>query len=426
MTVLQNISEDPCGCDHPTRLKHLISVDDALERVFAVKSVSNDPEELQLSSAVGRILANPVIASARTPPFDNSAMDGYAVNSDVFLGNSPWVLNVVGRAAAGHDTSVSIAGDDAARIFTGAPLPQGADTIIMQEEVQRVGDAIVVSTPPKRGAHVRRAGEDMQAGDVILERGSLIGSREVAACAAAGCGTVHVARKLRVAILVTGDEVRSAGTERSKAGIWDINTPMLQAALSMPNVDLVEFTHAQDDRAALQTQIAALIDETDLLITTGGVSVGDEDHVKPVMNSLRAKVIFSGVAMKPGKPVTLGRVGQTYWLGLPGNPLSAFVTWEVFGKTLVEQLSGVSTAKPKRRNVTLGETIHRKSGRTEFRTARLAGFDEQGREVVSFDGATHSGRVATLPRADGLIVLPAEFERLPKGALVEFQPFCES
>jgi molybdopterin molybdotransferase len=167
--------------------------------------------------------------------------------------------------------------------------------------------------------------------------------------------------------------------------------------------------------------------QADLVITTGGISVGGEDHVKPALSDLGAETLFSGVAIKPGKPVSFGRIGPALWLGLPGNPLSAFVTWHLFGTALLRRLTGQTTPPGSRRHVVTDEKIRRKPGRCELRPATLAGFDGQGREVVRFANATYSGRVGSLPAADGLIFLPAETDSLPAGALVEFQPFfCDA
>jgi molybdopterin molybdotransferase len=222
---------------------------------------------------------------------------------------------------------------------------------------------------------------------------------------------------------VTGDEVRPAGTNRSAAQIWDVNSPMLSALLATSAVDLVSVGQAADDRSGLASQLAELAARSDLIVTTGGISVGEEDHVRPALAALGGEILFSGVAIKPGKPVSFGRLGSSLWLGLPGNPLSAFVTFQVFGTALIRRLTGENTQPSLRRHVVLSEALRRKPGRCELRPATIAGFDAQGREVVRSDDATHSARVGTLPFADGLIFLPAEADYLPAGALVEFHPF---
>jgi molybdopterin molybdotransferase len=357
------------------------------------------------------------------PPFDNAAMDGYAVQTAALTGPGPWSLRVIARLPAGLDTDAGISGDTAARIFTGAPVPTGTDAVVMQEEVTRQGDAIVLRRLPEPGLNIRKAGSDIASGALVLDAGRRLGPREIAACAAAGAGTVHVYPRLRVALLVTGDEVRPSGAIRSDAQIWDVNSPMLSALLTSPAIDLVSSDHGPDDRGGFARQLADLAARSDLIVTTGGISVGEEDHVKPALAALGGEVLFSGVAIKPGKPVSFGRMGSCLWLGLPGNPLSAFVTFQIFGTALLRCLCG-DGGKDSRRHVVLSEAVRRKPGRCELRPAVIAGFDAHGREVARFDDATHSARVGTLPLADGLICLPAEADHLPAGALVEFQPFC--
>jgi molybdopterin molybdotransferase len=277
---------------------------------------------------------------------------------------------------------------------------------------------------PVPGQNIRRAGSDIRAGQIVLDKGRRLGPREIAACAAAGAGVVRVHPRLRVALLVTGDEVRRAGGARSAAQIWDVNTPMLAAALGGASVDLVAAEHGADTPIGLAGQLGALAAQADLVITTGGVSAGEEDHVKPAFAALGGVLVFSGVAIKPGKPVSFGRIGATCWLGLPGNPLSAFVTWQVFGTALVRGLSGATLRAPGRRHVVTGTEIRRKPGRCELRPATLDGFDGLGREVARFEDATHSGRVATLPQADGLILLPAGTRICPRARWSSSSPFA--
>jgi molybdopterin molybdotransferase len=198
---------------------------------------------------------------------------------------------------------------------------------------------------------------------------------------------------------------------------------MLSAAMIAPHIELCGVHHAADTRSALRAQLSALAEQADIVVTTGGISVGEEDHVKPVLADLGATIEFSGVALKPGKPVSFGKYKETYWLGLPGNPLSAFVTWQVFGTALCNALAGMTDRGAQRRHVVLSRALNHKLGRCEFRLARLAGFDGTGRETAEFEDATHSGRVAQLPDMDGLLFIPADAEALPAGALVEFQPF---
>lgn len=422
----QAIAAPGCGCDAHDTPKVLTGIDDALRLIAAHAAPVGGTEAVGLGHAAGRVLAQPVRSLSMAPPFDNAAMDGYAVATSALAGDGPWTLPVAQRVPAGQGGAGPLAGVSAARIFTGAPMPKGADAVVMQEEVSHDGDHIRIHRRPTPGQNVRPAGSDMAAGETILDSGCRLGPREVAACAAAGAGVVRVRRRLRVALLVTGDEVRQAGAARAAAQIWDVNTPMLTAALYRAELDLVATAQGADSRAGLARQLDDMAAGVDLVITTGGISVGEEDHVKPALATTGAEIVFSGVAIKPGKPVSFGRIGSTFWLGLPGNPLSAFVTWQIFGAALVRALTGEAGTGPARRRVVTAAAIHRKPGRCELRPASLAGFDIHGRDVVTFEDATHSARVGRLPLADGLMFLPAEAEEMPAGALVEFQPFCQS
>jgi len=426
MTVHRSIVSSGCGCERQDMVRFLISIDEALARISAHAAPVGRTETVSLESAAGRILAKPVRSRSMAPAFDNAAMDGYAIETSAVTGAGPWVLPVVARVAAGQEATTSIAGTVAARVFTGAPIPAGADAVVMQEDVLRDGDLIHLSRRPAPGLNIRLAGSDLAKGATVLDKGHRLGPRDIAACAAAGAGNVRVRRRLRVALLVTGDEVRRAGDTREASQIWDVNTPMLTASLAAAGVQIVASTRGADSLAGLVRQLGEMAAQADLVITTGGISVGEEDHVKPAVSALGGEVLFSGVAVKPGKPVSVGRIGKAHWLGLPGNPLSAYVTMQVFGMALIRALTGEVAATFARRHVVTAGAIRRKPGRCELRPATLAGFDGHGREVVQFEDATQSACVGRLPLADGLMFLPADPESLPAGALVEFQPFCRS
>lgn len=425
MSILQPVTRSGCGCDGHDVGKQLVTIAAALAVIADRTAAVHGTEDIPLGQALGRVLARPVTSRFMSPPFDNAAMDGFAFASGGLLGDGPWMLDVVARVPAGQCSAVPLVGLQAARIFTGAKVPEGADAVVMQEEVKRTGSTIRIDRRPKPGLNIRRAGSEMGAGITVLQQGRRLDARAIAACAAAGAGIVTVRRRLRVALLVTGDEIRDASAGRAGAQIWDVNTPMLTALLTQPQLDLVAVEQDLDSRDGLFLQIAEMAASADLVITTGGISVGEEDHVKPVLLTLGGDIHFSGVAIKPGKPVSFGWVRGASWLGLPGNPLSAFVTWQIFGTALVARLAG-DAGQGERRHVVTGTAISRKAGRCELRPATCAGFDGQGREVVTFEAETHSAHVCTLPAADGLIYLPADCDFLPAGALVEFQPFCRT
>lgn len=425
MTLQRPIEPDGCGCEAADPRRGLVSIDAALRRIAEEATPVAGTEDLALGRAAGRVLAAPVVAQTSAPPFDSAAMDGYALDSAALSGAGPWTLDVSGRVAAGCDARPSIGTGQAVRIFTGAPLPEGTDTVVMQEHVQRAGDAVRLHRRPAPGENVRLAGEDIAHGDTVLRPGCRIGPRQIAAASAAGARRVVVRRRVRIGLLVTGDEVTGAEAATLETGaIWDVNAPFLTAELDHPCFDLVRVAHGHDNPGTLARQFTDLASETDIFVTTGGVSVGDEDHVKPAFRAAGGEILFSGVAVKPGKPVSFGRLGCALWLGLPGNPLSAFVTFRLLGVALMRALLGETGGGTPRRNVVTSAPIRRRPGRCELRPARLVGFDGHGREVALCEDATHSGRVAGLPPMDGLMFLPAETDHLPAGALVEFLPFA--
>ncbi len=426
MSIVQRINAGSCGCEAFDSASSLISIDEALRRIAKNAAPVHGTETAPLSLATGRILAGPVKAVAMTPPFDNAAMDGYAVDSTGLEGDGPWRLSVAERIAAGEVSAGQVAGRTAARVFTGAPVPYGADAVVKQESVVRDGASVILDRRPLPGLNIRRAGGDMRSDQTILQAGARLGPREIAACAAAGAARVHLYRPIRVGLLVTGSEVRHVGSDREAAQIWDVNTPMLCSEFSRPDIDLARVMQGVDDRAKLRRCLGDMAETVDLIVTTGGVSVGEEDHVKSALADLGAGFHFSGVAIKPGKPVSFGRLGKAVWLGLLGNPLSAFVTWHIFGLPLLDVLSGRQRGTRVRRHVVAGKQITRKPGRCELRPARIVGFDAQGREVVDFDDTINSAHVAKLPDTDGLLFIPAEAERVPEGGLIEFQPFHQT
>ncbi|MFT7593740.1 MAG: molybdopterin molybdotransferase [Paracoccaceae bacterium] len=417
-----------CGCDDRDLVAPLMPVQAALAAGLALVDPVFQTQELDLIAARGRVLARPVRARADMPGFDNSGMDGYALcvgdaGDGAGAGKSgPLVLPVQGVSAAGSAVA-DLAPGTAMRIYTGAPVPQGADAVVMQERTELRGDGIAVLSLPKPGENIRRRGEDIERNDVVLEAGQVMGARAIAACAGAGVGRVDVWRKLRVALLLTGDELTPAGVPLDSGAIWDVNTPMLRAMIASERTEITAIHQVADDLATMTAALDSLAGKVDLIVTSGGVSVGDRDHVKPALYDLGAQVAVSGVAIKPGKPVTLSRLRETIVVSLPGNPVSAYVTWVVFGAPLVARLAGGGQNGPRRRFVRADAPLRHKPGRDEFRPARITGYGSDGLEVVSTGTATHSAQLAPLATADGVVVIPGERDCLEMGDLVEFLPF---
>jgi len=426
MAVLQQLDKSGCGCDGDDRTRGLMPIDKALAIGLDLTQAVTETETVPLSQALGRVLAKSVLTQAMTPPFDNSGMDGYAIRVADLAGRGPWSLPVSDRVAAGDDRAVVLSSGSVMRIFTGAPVPEGADAVIMQERVALNEGMIEFSHLPELGQNIRRAGEDMPLGVEVLPRGRLIGARAIAAAASAGVGQVTVFRKLRVALLMTGGEVVPAGQVLSHGVIWDVNTPMMIAALSAANIEIIAVERVEDSLEEMTKAVFRLSSQVDMIITTGGVSVGDEDHAHGALIGAGGKIAVAGVAIKPGKPITIGQIGKTIYVGLPGNPVSAFVTWSIFGASILAKLSGGTKRIDLRRHVIASKTLTHKTGRCEFRPATIIGHRDNGIEVVDTLSAVHSARLGPLTNADGLIMIPGDIEEIVKGDLLEFLPFGKS
>lgn len=425
MTVIPRLGEDGCGCAAAAQ-SGLVSLDDALDaidRLFGKVGpiVKRRPEE-----ALSMILALDVRAKGAVPPFDSSAMDGYAVDSGALAGEGPWRLPLAGRVAAGEEAPALPPGH-VLQVLTGAPVPKGATAIVPQEDVRVRSGKVELARRPTPGENIRLHGSDFHAGQTLLNAGDRLGIRHLAVCAAAGVAQVALCRPLRVALVVTGDEVIATSGARvpgAAAGIRDVNGPTIAAAIRAAGGSVTGPLHVPDRREDLGRVLEGLVSGHDLIVTTGGVSVGAEDHVVPTWRDLGGAPLVHGVAIKPGKPVAFGLARGRAWIGLPGNPLAALACWMLFGSRILRRLSGATRA-PLRRHTVLFHDVRHRPGRCELRPAQLTGFDGTGREYVKTDPATWSHRVGNLPQADGLILIPADVDRLARGNLVEFLPFSE-
>ncbi len=412
---------DPCGCDAPAGGR-LIPVDVALARGLALAAPVAGIERVPLAHSVGRVLAAPALSPAPLPPFDNSAMDGYAVRTAELTGPGPWRLPVAGRIAAGDGGAVIAPKGAALRILTGAPVPADIDAVVMQEHAAREGDAIVIERAPRPGLNIRRAGEDLPEGGEILPGGALIAAREAAALAAVGMASVPVRRRVRVARFCTGSELRQPGEPLGPGQIWNSNRFALIGDLTAPWIDLTALGAIPDRPAALTEALLSAAADADMVISTGGVSVGDEDHMPRLLREAGGDIHAMRIAMKPGKPLAVGRIGGAVYLGLPGNPVSAFVTWRVIGARVLRRLAGFRRDAPEMRTARAGFELTRRPGRCEFRPARITGYDATGAQVVELLSPSFSARIALLASADGLALLPADAERIRRDDILQFMP----
>lgn len=423
MSVALPKEEDACGCSHnAARSGRLIPVEVALARGLAMAEPVSECETLPLEAAIGRVLAAPAVSAAPLPPFDNSAMDGYALCAAGLSGDGPWRLTVGARIAAGDAGDAPYRRGEAVRIFTGAPTPAWCDSVVMQEHVRRDGDAIWLAERPRTGRNIRRAGEDLASGEAILPKGALIETREAAALAAIGAASVSVRRKIRVALFCSGSELRAPGEPLGPGQIWNSNRFALLAALQAPWVTIHDFGVVADDPAALLAALRRAAASADIVVSTGGVSVGDEDHMPRLFREAGGDVHAMRVAMKPGKPLVLGAIDTALYVGLPGNPVAAFVTWKIIGDQILRKRGGCARIAPVVERVRADFSLERQPGRCEYRQARVSGVGADGERRVRLLEPSFSARIATLARADGLAVLPAAADRIVEAQALEFLP----
>ena len=371
-------------------------------------------ERVAVDSAAGRVLAEDVLSPADVPAFDYSAMDGYAVAFASFDGDGPWTLPVLGESRTGAMPDDLLPGC-ACRIFTGAAIPRGADAVVMQERVTRTADHATFDAKPKAGAHVRRRGEDLARGAVALARGTRLGPAHVSLLATCDRAWTHVARRPLVTILSTGDELRAPGAAGGRGSIPESNGVALRAMAEGAGAIARVAPIVGDDRAETERAIAAALDGCDVLVTVGGVSVGEHDWVRPALEATGVALDFWKVAMKPGKPLVLGRRGRTVVVGLPGNPGSAMVTFALFGVPLLRALQGDRAPLAPRRGARCGAGFGRaEPGRAEFVRASLSRGEANETWATPLANQA-SGAASSMADADALLCVPEAATRIDRG-----------
>jgi molybdopterin molybdotransferase len=391
-----------------------LRVDKALEAIRACLAPIAQTERVPVREALGRVLAQDIVPGINVPAHDNSAMDGYAVRfSDL---SQP--LEEIGSALAGKPFGGAVGPGQCVRIMTGAVMPQGADTVVIQEVVKRDGKRVVVPAGQKKGQNVRYAGEDLAVGKPVLHPGKLLRPAEIGLIASLGIGEVQVKRRLRVAFFATGDELASIGEKLKEGEIYDSNRYTLHGMLSRLGVEIADLGVVRDDPAALE---AAFLEASkhDVVITTGGVSVGEADFIRQLMAKL-GEVLFWKIAMRPGRPMAFGRIGDAFLFGLPGNPVAVMVTFYQFVRDALLHLSGRSgdTAIPLLR-ATAAEKIRKVAGRTEYQRGIL--YREAGEWKVRTTGQQGSGVLRSMSEANCFIVLEHERGSVAAGEPVQVQ-----
>lgn len=392
----------------------LISIQAARERVLAATRPLGH-EVVEISRALDRVLAADVVAAGDVPPFACSAMDGYAAKA----GAAGRRLEVTGESRAGHPTQRELGDGEAIRVSTGAAVPPGADAVIRQEDVEREGPAIVANVAVPVGANLRAAGEDLRAGAVVLDAGRRLGVAELGAAVAAGAGAVTVSKRPRVAILCTGDELRAPGEPLGPGEIHNSNAPMLAALATRCGAEALDPERLPDDRDATGTGLERALARADVVVVSGGVSVGPHDHVRPALAALGVRERFWGVALQPGKPTWFGEREGKLVFGLPGNPVSAVVTFVLFAVPALDALQGAAPGRTPAA-ARLGAAVKRNPAREQAIRVRLEHHDGVMTAIPTGPQASHL--VTSLLGADALAFIPPGEGELPEGASVALEP----
>lgn len=396
-------------------------VDQAREYIKAFLSPVQETERVHLHATLGRVLAEEIHATHNVPNHDNSAMDGYAFNADD-LGQGKARLKITGAAFAGNALTSSFEKGACIRIMTGAAIPAGANTVIAQERVELDGEFIRFSDTPNRGANVRYAGEDLKAGEVVLNIGHQISPADLGLIASLGIGEVSVYRKLKVSFFSTGDELVSIGSTLKTGQIFDSNRYTLFGMLTRMGVEIEDLGTIPDDPILLEKTLIKAAESSDVILTSGGVSVGEADYMKQLLQKL-GQVLFWKIAMKPGRPLAFGKIADSHYFGLPGNPVAVMVTFYQFVRQAMLVIMGqASPAATPMLNVVCTSAIRKLRGRTEFQRGILF-VGEDGQWQVKTTGNQSSGVLSSMSQANCFIVLDDEVGNVEAGTLVKVQLF---
>ena len=410
---------DDCFAHGGALMPAAVALDALHRRLTPVDGVETVP----LVDAAGRILAADLVAGHDVPAHDNAAVDGYAIHFDDLAADRDTTLPITGRAAAGHPLGRAAGRGEAIRIFTGAVMPDGPDTVMMQEDCDDRGDSVIVRPGIDRGANRRRRGEDIRAGTTILRRGQRLRPQDVGLAASVGRTALPLMRRLRVALLSTGDEVHEPGAPLPAGGIYDANRYILLALVRALGAEPTDLGILPDAAATIRDALAAAAAGHDMILTSGGMSVGEEDHVAGAVRAL-GSLYFWKLAIKPGRPVAMGQVAATPFIGLPGNPVAMMVTFLRLARPALLRLAGATRLEPPLYRVVAAFAHTKKRDRREYVRVRLERADTGALRAVKFprEGA---GILSSLVEADGLVELPEDLTVLAAGDHVDFLPFAE-
>jgi molybdopterin molybdotransferase len=397
----------------------MISVQDGQNQILRQLTEPRPPEVVAVTRARERVLAEDLDAPFDVPPTDNSAVDGYAVASDDVPTGTTRELRVVAEVAAGAVFDGAVASGQAVRIMTGAPMPRGADTVYPQELVERRGDRLSVG-PIQKGANVRKRGEDIQAGTLAIERGTVLRPQELGLITSLGRWQVFVHRRPRVALLSTGDEVVEPGTPRKAGQIYDANRFTLRGSIEQCGGEVIDLGIVADARDELRARLLEAAGVGQIVVTSGGVSVGVLDLVKDVLDEIGA-IDFWQVAMQPGRPLAFGRVGPAHFFGLPGNPVASMLAFMLFVRPAIYKLAGRRRLFPDTAEATAVEAMSKKKGRREFKRGIVQW--KNGRWEARTTGPQGSGILSSMVAGNCLIVLEEDRGDVAAGETVLIEPF---
>jgi molybdopterin molybdotransferase len=406
----------PSACDRD--LSEALTLEAARDCLLAFAAGRERTETIGLDEAAGRVLAQDLRAAKASPPYDRAAMDGFALRVDEGL-DAGARLPLRGRLQAGGRAE-PLAPGCAIEIFTGAPVPPGADAVVAREDAERDGQFVTLRRRVADGDHIRRRGEDAAAGALLLAAGTVLDARHVALLAADGLARVEVRARPRVAILSTGDELAEAGSASDHA-VHDANRPMLIAMARAASFEPIDGGIVRDDPGALARRLAELAAHCDAVVLSGGAARSDADHTATAIEDAGGVCRRLTLAVKPGKPLVAGRIGETLVIGLPGNPLAAFVSFAFVARPALDRLAGRATPARTRLPALLAEGLTRRTGRKEFLPARIVA---EGDDLVVRTLPGNSGRLLPLCDADGLVEIPADWRSVAPGARVAFHPFA--
>jgi molybdopterin molybdotransferase len=414
---VSNLAID-CAAD-----QQLLPIEAAFAYFAGLGAAVVETETLPVDKAVGRVLACDVTTATPLPPFDNSAVDGFGVSAPDLDRPPPLRLKLTGRLTAGETDQLPLQPGETLRLFTGAAVPPGVAGVVLEERCQQSGRVVSVGLPVPEGANIRRRGEDVANGAVVVEAPTVLDARHIAILSAAGVRQVVVRRKLRVAVLSNGNELCEPGSPLVPGQICDANRPMLLALLACGWIDTIDAGRHPDEPTVLKQVFARQAENADVVFSTGGASGSDADHVAPAVAAAGGSVQRFRLALRPGKPILAGTIGKAVIIGLPGNPVAALVNFMLFGRAVVSTAAALAAQRPRGQAALTADAFKHSPGRTEFVPVRVAGSDDSGRPLLEKLGRGGSARLRPLVLADGLAEIPSDQTDLGKGAPIAFHAF---